>query len=124
MSPRDAELLEFAERRLAAARENLDVISQPELAAGGAYYAALLAARAALSSRDLHAKTHSGTWHLFRRELVRDGSFDAELTSAASEMQDVREDVDYEGRPITREEAQEMLEVAERFVAAVGALLR
>src|SRR3954451_16725309 len=35
-----------------------------------AYYAMLYAARAALSERDRHARSHAGTWGLFREEFA------------------------------------------------------
>jgi uncharacterized protein (UPF0332 family) len=50
-----------------------------------AYYAMLYAARAALSEQDRYAKTHSGTWTLFRETFVRDGRFDPALARAADQ---------------------------------------
>ncbi len=124
MSPRDAELLAAARARLRGVRRTLeDDVDEPDLAVGAAYYAVLLAARAALSSRDLYAKTRSGTWSLFSRELVRDGSVDAALAKEAAAMQHAREQVDYEAVSATRLEAERMVAVAERFVGAIEALL-
>lgn len=124
MSPRDAELLAAALARLRGARRTLeDDVDEPDLAVGAAYYAVLLAARAALSSRDLYAKTHSGTWSLLSRELVRDGSVDAALAKEAAAMQHAREQVDYEAVSATRAEAERMVDVAGRFVEAVRVVL-
>jgi hypothetical protein len=41
-----------------------------------AYYAMLYGARAALSERDRHARSHAGPWALFREELVLARQFD------------------------------------------------
>lgn len=121
MSPRDEELLAAAESRLDDARWALGA-SRHDLAVGAAYYACLFAARAALSSRETAAKTHSGTWHLFRREFVRDGSFDPGLTAEAADAQHVREDVDYDARAVEPETAAALVDTAERFVGAVSRL--
>ncbi len=72
MSPRSEELLASAEERLAGARDLL-VTGHPETSAAVAYYAMLYAARAALSERGLNAKTHRGTWAIFRESFVATG---------------------------------------------------
>lgn len=92
-------------------------------AASAAYYAMLNAARAALSERDLHAKTHSGTWTLFSREFVAAGDFDRALAAAATPAQRLRELGDYEARPPSSQEAEQLVRTAERFVSAVAAML-
>lgn len=68
---------------MAVARDRLTLASIA-LAAGSyggavsaAYYAMLNAARAALSEEDSYAKTHSGTWTLFRETFVATERFDA-----------------------------------------------
>ena len=63
MSPRSEEFIEQARERLADAQKILGLV-HPAVAANTAYYAMLNAARAALSERGEHAKTHSGTWTL------------------------------------------------------------
>jgi uncharacterized protein (UPF0332 family)/predicted nucleotidyltransferase len=123
MKPRTAEFMELARERLPIAR----MTSKAEgasVSVGVSYYASLYAARAALSERDLHAKTHSGTWTLFRREFVQSGEFDAKLTKAAANgLRKLRESADYAAAAITPEQAKEALAIAERFVAAVEELL-
>ena len=52
-------------------------------AVSSAYYAMLYAVRAALSEEDRYAKSHRGTWQLFRKGFVLGGRFDPELVSAA-----------------------------------------
>jgi uncharacterized protein (UPF0332 family) len=114
---RSLEFLEVARRRLATARIVLD--DDPATALGLAYYAMLYAARAALSERDVSARTHRGTWYEFRRAFVEPGSFPADLATAAQKVQPEREDADYEAWAPPPEEARRVLEVARAFVAAV-----
>lgn len=111
-----------ARNRLRAARGNLE-LGEAGVAAGVAYYAMLYAARAALSERDLYAKTHAGTWSLFSREFVEPGFFDSALAARASRIQRVREEADYEARPPSLEQASELVEEADGFVTAVIAML-
>jgi uncharacterized protein (UPF0332 family) len=65
MSPRSEEFMNSARERLTGARHSL-AAGDLGLAISAAYYAILYAARAALSESDEHARTHGGTWHLFR----------------------------------------------------------
>jgi uncharacterized protein (UPF0332 family)/predicted nucleotidyltransferase len=120
MSPRSEEFMDTARIRLAGAEAALDV--DPATALSAAYYAMLYAARAALSERDLYAKTHDGTWGLFYRTFSEPGDFDAGLTAAARAAQPMREKADYEAWAAPRAEAVKTIEVAHRFLAAVDAL--
>ncbi len=113
--------MDGARERLASARDQL-VSRHPETALSTAYYAMLYAARAALSEEDRYSRTHRGTWGLFRELFVLDGRLPAGLLEAAQEAQKRREDTDYDAKPISMEEAEATLEVAERLVAAVDAL--
>lgn len=122
MSPRSAELMGAARERLAAARDALSA-GHPSFAASGAYYAMLYLARAALSERDLNAKTHSGVWSLFNEELVERGEFDSELARQASRAQRIRELGDYEAKPASAEQARDLIDVATSFLAEVERLL-
>ena len=88
-----------------------------------AYYAALSAARAALSEEDRHAQSHTGTWGLFRETFVVTGRFDAGLHAAAHALQKKRDYADYAPVRYTPEEARTMVEICERFVTAVEAML-
>jgi uncharacterized protein (UPF0332 family) len=83
----------------------------------------LYAARAALSEQDRYAKTHAGTWHLFREAFVVSGTFAEELFEAAHAVQPRREAADYDAERIPGGEATDAVALAERFVAAVGELL-
>jgi uncharacterized protein (UPF0332 family) len=84
-----------------------------------AYYAMLNAARAALSERELNARSHAGTWNLFREQFVVPGDFDEALWRAAQRAQARREASDYGAATIELEEAGALLATARRFVEAV-----
>ena len=117
MSPRSAEFLEAAVRRLAAARGAADM--DPAGAVSAAYYAMLYGARAALSERDVYAKTHAGTWHELRRVFVEPGLIDAGLVAEAQRVQRDRERADYDAWTASEDEARRVIELAERFLDAV-----
>ena len=112
-----------ARDRLGLARTALDAGFHSG-AVGAAYYAMLYAARAALSEADRNAKTHRGTWTLFREVYVEPGRFERELFAWAQDAQPLREGVDYDALEVQREEAETLLEQAKRFVAAVAEVLR
>jgi uncharacterized protein (UPF0332 family) len=82
----------------------------------------LYAARAGLSERDLHARSHSGIWGLFREEFVVTGEFSEELTQAAQRAQARREASDYAAESFELAEAVALVATAERFIAAVERL--
>ena len=121
MSPRSAEFLAAAERRLALARRAIGDDAAGALSA--AYYAMLYAARAALSERDRYAKTHAGTWHEFREAFVVPGLFDTDLVAEAQRVQPEREQADYEAWLAPEGEARRVIELAGRFLAAVRVLV-
>jgi len=121
VSPRSAEFLDAARRRLAAGAA---VVQQdPSAAMSLAYYAMLYAVRAALSERDLYAKTHRGAWSEFRRAFVETGEFDPQLATAANKVQRKREQADYDAWAVPAEEARRVIELARRFVTAIDRLL-
>lgn len=112
-----------ARERLADARTLLDAGGTGGVV-GLAYYAMLYAARAALSEEDRNAKTHSGTWNLFKETFVDTGRFTGALYDGARTTQPTREAADYDGLTVPRERAEEIVSLAERFVPAVEAMLR
>jgi uncharacterized protein (UPF0332 family) len=65
VSPRSEELLARARDGVASAQLLLSG-GHGATAVSAAYYAMLYAARAALSERDRNARSHAGTWRLFR----------------------------------------------------------
>jgi uncharacterized protein (UPF0332 family) len=121
MSPRSAEFLEAARRRLSTAATVAR--DDPSVALSAAYYAMLYAIRAALSERDVHAKTHRGSWREFRHVFVETGEFDGDLVAAGHKVQSEREESDYNAWPVPAEEAQRVVELARTFVAAIEEML-
>lgn len=111
------------------ARDRLEVARQvvksghPGSVVNAAYYAMLNAARAALSERGEHAKTHSGTWTLFSATFVATGEFDRDLSVLARKAKDAREKGDYEAAPPSAQEAAEFVAGAAEFVTAIESLL-
>jgi uncharacterized protein (UPF0332 family) len=122
VSPRSEEFARLARERLAAARHSIDA-GDFSVSVSVAYYAMLYAARAALSERDLNAKTHGGTWSLFSEHLVKDGPLDPELSAKARRIERLRYEADYDAAAFDRETAGSVLDDAERFVDTVLAAL-
>jgi uncharacterized protein (UPF0332 family) len=122
VSPRSNEFMDQARDRVALARQAF-AGGHLEGAVSAAYYAMLYAARAALSEDDEHARTHSGTWHLFRERYVITGAFDQHLQSLAHQAQEAREGGDYEAITPEPEKAEEIVAGAGDFVAAVERML-
>jgi uncharacterized protein (UPF0332 family) len=122
VSPRSGEFLDQGRDRLAMARE---VLSSGHLegATSAAYHAMLYAARAALSEDDDNAKTHRGTWNLFRMRYVTTDAFDAALFTLAQHAQAAREGGDYEAVTPSPEEAQRYVDGAADFLVAVEEML-
>ncbi|MCP9486814.1 MAG: HEPN domain-containing protein [Gaiellaceae bacterium MAG52_C11] len=122
MSPRSEEFMAMALGQLEAARSSLSA-GFPFQAVSSGYYASLNAARAALSEEELYAKTHRGTWDLFRQTFVAAGRFEESLLTAARKTQADREGVDYDAERVSSERAEEVVEIADRYVAAVRELV-
>jgi uncharacterized protein (UPF0332 family) len=55
-------------------------------AVSDAYCSMVYAARGALSEEDRNARTHRGTWSLFRELFVEGGTFDASLVGDAQRV--------------------------------------
>lgn len=121
MSPRSQEFLAVARKRLRSANTIVD--DDPATALSAAYYAALYAARAALSEQDVSARTHRGTWHEFRQRFVVDGSVPAETAAPIRRLQAVRERADYDAAHVPDDEARAALAAVATFVDAVAGAL-
>lgn len=122
MSPRSSEFMAEARDRLEVARQVIKS-GHPGSVVNAAYYAMLNAARAALSERGEHAKTHSGTWTLFSATFVATDEFDRNLSVLARKAKDAREKGDYEAAPPSAREAAEFVAGAADFIAAVEKML-
>ena len=112
--------MDAARRRLAAASVVLE--EDPSTALSAAYYAMLYAARAALSERDVYAKTHRGVWHELRRLYVESGELDADLAASVQKIQPEREQADYDAWTAPSEEARRAIELADAFIASIQEL--
>ena len=122
MSPRSLEFIEQARDRLTAARDAL-AAEHPGVAVSVAYYAMLYAARAALSEDDANARTHRGTWNLFRERYVVTDAFDDALYRLAQQAQTAREGADYEAIVPSKDDAEAYVTGAAGFIAAVEHML-
>jgi uncharacterized protein (UPF0332 family) len=114
--------MDQARERLAVAREAFDA-RHPSVAVSVAYYAMLYAARAALSEGDEHARTHRGTWNLFRERYVMTDAFDDALYRLSQHAQTAREGADYEAATPNEDDAKRYVDGAADFVAAVERML-
>lgn len=117
------DLLAAAEEALEAARVLVGQGFYPD-AVSRAYYAMLHAARAALASRDIAAKTHGGALRRIREVFVEPRLLPAEVTTAFGRAMELRALADYSAalRP-GRKDAETVLRDAERFIEAVRNLL-
>lgn len=122
MSPRSSEFISSARDRLRGAEHSL-VAGDRDLAVSAAYYAMLYAARAALSESDEHARTHRGTWNLFRERYVVTDAFDDGLYRLSQHAQTAREGADYEAAVPPQAEAERYVVGAGEFIAAVEQML-
>jgi uncharacterized protein (UPF0332 family) len=122
VTPRSDEFIEQARDRAVASVELLDG-DHLEAAVSAAYYSMLYAARAALSERDEHARTHRGTWNLFRTSYVVTDAFDASLFTLAQHAQAAREGGDYEAVKPSLDEARRYVSGAGEFIVAVERML-
>jgi uncharacterized protein (UPF0332 family) len=122
MSPRSEEFIEQARDRLAMAREVL-AAGHRAGAVSAAYYSMLYAARATLSEDDENARTHRGTWNLFRVKYVTTDAFDAALFTTAQHAQVAREGGDYSAVTPSEEDAERYVQGAADFLAAVEQML-
>lgn len=122
MSPRSEEFMVQARERAQGAQELL-AAGHLEMAVSAAYYAMLYAARAALSEDDKNARTHRGTWNVFRVRYVITDAFDAALFTLAQHAQAAREGGDYEAVTPAPEDASRYVEGAAEFITAVEAML-
>ena len=122
MSPRSQEFYDRARERLEGARRSVDQ-GDYAIAVGAAYYAMLYGARAALSERDLYAKTHRGTWILLRQTLGAEESFPLELVKEAERLAELREAADYDALVVEEDQAKRAVDSAQRFLSALDELL-
>jgi uncharacterized protein (UPF0332 family) len=81
------------------------------------------AARATLSEDDENARSHRGTWNLFRIKYVITDAFDATLFTTTQHAQVAREGGDYSAVTPSEEDAERYVQGAADFLAAVEDML-
>ena len=118
-------LMAKAGRACASARALL-VLGDVDGACNRAYYAMFDAARAALLASDAPVrpdigKTHSGLINAFSDHLIKKGPIPKEMGRLLKRAEEVRLVADYKGDSVELSDAQEMMEQAEIFVAAMRA---
>ena len=107
------------------AAETLSDNGLPEDAVSRAYYAVLHAARAALMSKGVTARTHTGVRRQFGTELVGAGDIEAEWAKTLARVQSARESADYDtATDLPEQRAAEIVTQARRFVERLGKYLR
>lgn len=121
MKPRSQEYLQTADTRLRSAKTL--AAEDPSTALSTAYYAALYAARAALSEHDISPRTHRGAWHESRERFVVNGQIHADLAAAMQRLQTLREQADYDAAEIPASDAHAAIGAVETFIAAVADVL-
>jgi uncharacterized protein (UPF0332 family) len=85
-----------------------------------AYYAAFYAVLALLQTIGKAPRKHRGAIGLFDTEFIRTGLLPKELSMTLHQLFDARQEDDYRRfDPVTIEEANDLLGIAERFVRAV-----
>jgi len=116
-------MLERADEKLKAARMLLEADMYSD-AVSRAYYAMLYAARALLSTKGIHPKTHKGVMAELASQYVKTGKMDRETFQSFASSQEDREDADYGLlADMTQEEAVRVTGCAEAFLEKIRALI-
>lgn len=118
-------LMAKADTACSSARALLD-LGDMDGATNRAYYAMFDAARAALLASGALVepdigRTHSGLIGAFGNYLVKNGPFSKDVGRILNRAHEIRLVADYNGDSIGHADAQEMVEQAETFVAAMRA---
>lgn len=112
-----------AERFLKSA-ERLLALEDYDSCASRCYYAMFYLAEAALMTRGISPSSHRAVITLFGKHLVQAGVFPAELGRMLRKAYDVRLVGDYSvDVPVSRREAETLLQAARRFVDQVRTYL-
>lgn len=94
-------------------------------AANRSYYAIFHAMRSVLALEQIDFSKHSGVSAYFRKEYIKTGIFDIELSDIIKEAFDVRSDSDYDDYfVISKEEVKQQIENAEYFYIKIEAYLQ
>lgn len=114
-----------ADTACSSARALLD-LGDVDGASNRAYYAMFDAARAALLASGAPVepdvgRTHSGLIGAFGNYLVKNGQVSKDMGRLLNRAHEIRQIADYKGDSVEPADAQEMVEQAETFVAAMRA---
>lgn len=94
-------------------------------AANRSYYAIFHAMRSVLALEQIDFSKHSGVSAYFRKEYIKTGIFEIELSDIIKEAFDVRSDSDYDDYfVISKEEVKQQIENAEYFYTKIEAYLQ
>ncbi|MEA3558438.1 MAG: HEPN domain-containing protein [Candidatus Thermoplasmatota archaeon] len=116
-------LIEKAYSRLEVARELFEN-DHFEESISRSYFAMVSAASAALQIKHLTTKTHRGLQMRFQEEFIRSGEIEEEMGRIFRFSEDMRNRADYQTFVnISREQADTVLEDAERFISNINALV-
>ncbi|CAA7600524.1 HEPN domain protein [Acididesulfobacillus acetoxydans] len=118
--------LDLSREVLADARKLFNVQGSPRSIVNRSYYAMFYAVLAALAAANLGSAKHSGVIGLFDRHSVKTGLFSKELSKTLHRAFDLRQQGDYGEATVAvdTEDATELLESAEIFLAAIQTYLK
>ncbi|MCM1325206.1 MAG: HEPN domain-containing protein [Bacteroidales bacterium] len=115
--------LEQAERCIKSARI-LAADDDYKGAANRSYYAIFHCMRSVLALEGVDFSKHSGVSAYFRKQYIKTGVFDIELSDIIREAFDIRSDSDYDDYYIlSKEDVEEQIENAEKFYEMVDKYL-
>lgn len=118
------DLIAKAERFLRTAEKAIE-LGDYDTCASRCYYVMCYLAEAALLAKGMTASSQKGVITLFGQHFVKTGIFPRELGKALSEAYDKRLIGDYAtGLALSREEVEELLLTARRFVQQVNEYLQ
>ncbi len=127
----DKELWDLSQYRMDQAKRcirSAKVLAEDEDYKGAAnrsYYAIFHCMRSVLALESKDFSKHSGVSAYFRKEYIKTGIFDIELSDIIKEAFDVRSDSDYDDYYlISKEEVLEQIENAETFYQKVSEYLK
>jgi len=96
-----------------------------EDAVSRAYYSMYFAAKALLLKKDITVKTHKGLLSKFGLEFVNEGVVEEYYGRALRIAEELREEADYSiSREITKEDAESIIEDAEKFLERIKRAIR
>jgi uncharacterized protein (UPF0332 family) len=111
-----------AKKALASSKHNLGFDLKTSL--NRSYYAIMYAAKSLLAADGLDAKSHKGLFVVFNKEYIKTGIFDKEFSLILKQASLIRDQSDYKDfYIISRDEAGEQIENAEKFLYEIGKYL-